>query len=64
MNAYKIILLTVFIFLTVLFIIDSVIILKAFKTAQIRKVPYDKELKWEMYALLIWSFCVASLIIL
>ena len=64
MAAFKIIVLTVFIMVSIILVVDGIFIGMAFRNAVKNKIKYEKALGFEMIALLIWSFCLSCLILL
>jgi len=64
MTIIKILVLTVFILLSVCLLIDGIITGIAFHRAYKQKLPYTKKLGAELLMLLIWSFCLACIIVL
>ena len=64
MAAFKIIVLTVFIMVSIILVADGIFIGMAFRNAVKNKIKYEKTLGFEMIALLIWSFCLSCLILL
>lgn len=64
MTTLKIIVLTVFIFLTIWLAIDITFIILAAINSVKNKTKYEKILWSEVIMLLIWSFCLSLLILL
>ena len=64
MTAFKIIVLTIFIMLSICFVIDITFIAVSADKAVRKKLPYEKKLGLEMVMLLVWSFCLSCLILL
>ena len=64
MTVFKIIVLAIFIMLSFCLLIDGIVTGIALRAAIKQKLKYEKRLGMEMIMLLIWSLCLACIIVL
>ena len=64
MTVLKIIVLGVFIMLSICLLVDGIMTGLAFRAAWKHKIPYTKKLGVELVMLLVWSLCLACIIVI